>query len=62
MAAFRSIVVKAFVIGHEVAHNLSLSHVVDDPNISDTIPNLLGEGLRDSLDPRLAKVMERRIS
>jgi len=44
---------EAFVIGHEVAHNLSLPHVVDDPNISDTIPNLLGEGdFSERIDPK----------
>ena len=35
---------QAFVIAHEVGHNLSLKHVVDDPNISDTIPNIEGDG------------------
>ena len=44
---------EAFVIGHEVAHNLSLPHVVDDPKINDTIPNLLGEGdFSERIDPK----------
>jgi len=44
---------QAFVIAHEVGHNLSLKHVVDDPNISDTIPNIEGDGdFKDRIDPK----------
>jgi hypothetical protein len=34
----------AFVVGHECAHNLGLGHAVDDPNVPDDIPNLMGDG------------------
>jgi len=44
---------QAFVIAHEVGHNLSLKHVVDDPNISDTIPNIEGNGdFKDRINPK----------
>lgn len=44
---------QAFVIAHEVGHNLSLQHAVDDPNVPDTIPNIQGEGLfKDRIDPK----------
>ena len=29
---------------HEVGHNLSLNHAVDDPNVPDSIPNIQGDG------------------
>lgn len=35
---------QAFIIAHEVGHNLSLVHAVDDPNVPDTIPNIQGDG------------------
>ena len=43
---------EAFVIAHEVGHNLGLKHVVDDKNIIDSLPNILGEGeFKDRIDP-----------
>ncbi|WP_273566055.1 zinc-dependent metalloprotease family protein [Maribacter halichondriae] len=43
---------QAFVIAHEVGHNLSLKHAVDDPNVSDTDPNIQGDGeFKDRIDP-----------
>ncbi|MCJ8290626.1 MAG: hypothetical protein HRT58_13255 [Crocinitomicaceae bacterium] len=36
--------IQAFVIAHEVGHNLSLNHAVDDPNVPDSIPNIQGDG------------------
>ena len=48
---------EAFVIGHEVAHNLSLGHVVDDPALPDTVPNLMGDGLySERIDPKYSLV------
>ncbi len=42
---------QAFVIAHEVGHNLSLKHAVDDPNVSDTDPNIQGDGeFKDRID------------
>jgi hypothetical protein len=35
---------EAFVIAHEVGHNLGLIHAVDDPNVPDSIPNIQGDG------------------
>jgi len=44
---------QAFVIAHEVGHNLSLKHVVEDPNIPDTIPNIEGNGeFKDRINPK----------
>ena len=44
---------QAFVIAHEIGHNLSLKHVVDDPNICDTISNIEGDGdYKDRIDPK----------
>ncbi len=44
---------EAFVIGHEVGHNLSLKHIVDEPSIPDSIPNLLGDGeFSERIDPK----------
>ena len=44
---------QAFVIAHEIGHNLSLKHVVDDPNIPDNIPNIEGSGaFSDRIDPK----------
>ena len=43
---------EAFVIAHEVGHNLGLKHVVDDKNIIDSLPNILGDGeFKDRIDP-----------
>lgn len=35
---------QAFVIAHEVGHNLGLQHVVDDENRSNDQPNIMGDG------------------
>lgn len=44
---------QAFVITHEVGHNLSLKHAVNDPNVSDTLPNIQGDGeFKDRIDPK----------
>tara|TARA_B110000211_G_scaffold62245_1_gene70738 strand:- start:2054 stop:3667 length:1614 start_codon:yes stop_codon:yes gene_type:complete len=43
----------AFVVAHEVGHNLGLKHVVDDPNINDSLPNIQGDGdFKDRIDPK----------
>ena len=43
----------AFVVSHEVGHNLGLKHVVDDPNINDSLPNIQGDGdFKDRIDPK----------
>ena len=43
---------EAFVIAHEVGHNLGLKHVVDDNNIIDSLPNIQGDGeFKDRIDP-----------
>ncbi len=43
---------EAFVIAHEVGHNLSLQHAVDDPNVPDSIPNIQGDGdFADRINP-----------
>jgi len=45
----------AFVVAHEVGHNLGLKHVVDDPNINDSLPNIQGDGdFKDRIDPNIA--------
>jgi len=44
---------QAFVIAHEVGHNLSLQHAVDDENVPDDIPNIQGDGdFKDRIDPK----------
>lgn len=44
---------QAFVIAHEVGHNLSLKHAVNDENVPDDIPNIQGDGdFKDRLDPK----------
>jgi len=44
---------QAFVIAHEVGHNLSLNHAVDDPNVSDILPNIQGDGnYKDRINPK----------
>ena len=43
---------EAFVIAHEVGHNLGLKHVVDDNNIIDSLPNIQGDGeFKDRINP-----------
>lgn len=43
---------EAFVIAHEVGHNLGLNHAVDDVNVPNSIPNIQGEGsYEDRIDP-----------
>jgi hypothetical protein len=43
---------EAFVIAHEVGHNLGLKHVVDDNNIIDSLPNIQGDGeFKERIDP-----------
>ena len=43
---------EAFVIAHEIGHNLGLKHVVDDNNIIDSLPNIQGDGeFKDRIDP-----------
>ena len=44
---------QAFVIAHEVGHNLSLKHVVDDENVPNEIPNIQGDGpFKDRIDSK----------
>lgn len=44
---------QAFVIAHEVGHNLSLKHAVDDINVPDSLPNIQGDGdFKDRIDPQ----------
>jgi len=44
---------QAFVISHEVGHNLSLKHSVDDEHVPDSIPNIQGDGdFKDRIDPK----------
>ena len=44
---------QTFVIAHEIGHNLSLKHAVDDPNVPDSIPNIQGDGeFIDRIDPK----------
>jgi hypothetical protein len=48
---------QAFVIAHEVGHNLSLKHAVDDPNVPDSIPNIQGDGdFEDRINPKYSLV------
>ena len=43
---------QAFVVAHEVGHNLGLKHVIDDSNIIDSLPNIQGDGaFQDRIDP-----------
>jgi len=44
---------QAFVIAHEVGHNLSLKHAVNDENVPNDIPNIQGDGeFKDRIDPK----------
>ena len=44
---------EAFIIAHEVGHNLGLKHVVDDTNIVDSLPNIQGDGaFKGRIDPK----------
>lgn len=44
---------QAFVIAHEVGHNLGLPHAVDDPEVPNDSPNIQGDGaFQDRLDPK----------
>ncbi len=44
---------QTFVITHELCHNLGLIHTVDDPNVDDNIPNIMGDGaFSDRIDPK----------
>ena len=44
---------EAFVIAHEIGHNLGLKHVIDDVNIVDSLPNIQGDGeFKDRIDPK----------
>jgi len=44
---------QAFVIAHEVGHNLSLKHAIDDPNVDDSLPNIQGDGeFKDRINPK----------
>ena len=48
-----SVNMQAFVIAHEVGHNLNLKHAVDDTNVPDSIPNIQGDGdFKDRIDPK----------
>lgn len=42
----------AFVVAHESGHNLGLTHAVDDKNVADDIPNIMGGG---AFEKRVAK-------
>jgi len=46
---------EAFVIAHEVGHNLGLNHAVDDENVPNDRPNIQGDGpFADRIDPRFS--------
>ena len=42
----------AFVVAHEMGHNLGLNHIVDDPNVPSDIFNIMGDGdFEDRIKP-----------
>ncbi len=44
---------QAFVIAHEVGHNLSLKHAVDDIHVPNDLPNIQGDGdFKDRINPK----------
>ena len=44
---------EAFVVAHEIGHNLGLKHSIDDQNVNDNTPNIQGEGnFKDRIDPK----------
>lgn len=48
---------EAFVIAHEVGHNLSLPHAVDDPNVPKDVPNIMGDGpFEKRIDPQYSLI------
>jgi hypothetical protein len=48
---------EAFVIAHEVGHNLSLQHAVDDPNVRKDVPNIMGDGpFEKRIDPQYSLI------
>ncbi|MCK5345414.1 MAG: hypothetical protein KAR20_18520, partial [Candidatus Heimdallarchaeota archaeon] len=48
---------ETFVIAHELCHNLSLPHIVDDDRIPNNIPNIMGDGaFSERIDPEYSLV------
>lgn len=44
---------QAFVIAHELGHNFGLQHAVDDIQVPDSFPNIMGDGaFSQRIDPR----------
>ena len=45
-------ILNVFVLAHEVGHNFGLKHAVDDENVSNDLPNVMGGGeYEDRLNP-----------